>query len=303
MYNFFNNLSNPLRNTRALSESISDQGQFGTCTCHSNAKILLHNRFLFVMPISVNKDIYNDKQCNQFLNTGIDETTIKNLNSLTPEMCSSGGYDKILLFLYLFFLFSEKLKDTSKICKRNINDINYDLADLIVPDVLSHNIHLPRLEQLLIQINDKSIGFRWYEWYIEINKDNIQILFTMIDKITKQNFYVQLSTQSHALTIVGTRNRNYIIKNSWGYPEDIIPMDLTQFNLPGMDKPAIGQFISFYLPIPKGSNIFKEFGHNPSNPIVYYKLILFAREIDIYCRRFRRRGGTRRRHKTRSLIR
>lgn len=285
---------------RQITEGNSNQGRDTTCSFHANSKIILHNMFLFLVPKTTDRTLYDKNNCNAFLNTDTITTDPTLLDNLSED-CSSDGYDKILLFLYLYFLYRQETE-----CGCEIYTINKQIEDRVIPAMLEGK-HLPRLHALLDEIHVKRQRFNWVDFKCDITT-NPFLLFDIIRKITNLKFYVKLNvhvtiiekgkpTQSgHALTIIGTSGEFYIIKNSWGYQPDIIHMDLSNFKLPFQAGDAIGYAVHFYIPIPKENDILNRF-INKDNTITN-ALKLFNRSMDAYGELIRSVvGGSRKRTK------
>jgi uncharacterized protein YdeI (YjbR/CyaY-like superfamily) len=238
--------------TRQISITKSNQTSAPTCSYHSMSRLFLQNRFIFVKPLQVD-DIYDKNDCNRFLIPVEVEKT--GLDTLDDVRCSPGGYDKILLFLYIYFL----LKETDS-CKQSIGElIPRQVAALKMPDFLKstkyeHGAkHKHRLLSLLTEIKHLSSGLKWKEYSFSFNTIEEPLLFSVIQKLINLRFYVQLTCCggreiSHAVTIVGVQEGNYIIKNSWKELEDIVP-SIKFFYLKGWPTPWMGTELLIYIPI------------------------------------------------------
>jgi hypothetical protein len=232
--------------TRQVSETKSNQTSAPTCSYHSMSRLFLQNRFIFVKPLQVD-DIYDKNDCNRFLIPVEVEKT--GLDTLDDMRCSSGGYDKILLFLYIYFL----LKETDS-CKQSIGELIPRQVDAIeIPVFLKSTKHEHRLLSLLTEIKHLSSGLKWKEYNFLFNSIEEPLLFSVVQKLINLRFYVQLHCcggrdSGHAVTIVGVQEGNYIIKNSWSILVDIVP-SIKFFYLKGWSTPWMGMELLIYIPI------------------------------------------------------
>jgi hypothetical protein len=84
-----------------LSETFTNQRQEGTCAYHALAKIVVQNVFQFFIPSEVDTAKYKRNNCNRYVDFDIFNSSIA---SLSPSICSAGGYERILQFLYVYHL-------------------------------------------------------------------------------------------------------------------------------------------------------------------------------------------------------
>ena len=232
-----------LKLSRQLSETKSTQGHGNTCSFHSNTRIILQNRFLFVNPIKIDEPYILNK-CNRFLITDIKDPTFEDLNEMH---CSTGGYNKILLFLYVYHLYNQLYK-----CGTIPIDglVTSAIDKMEIPTILASSIHTERLSMLLADIHTKSSGITWQEFPFEMNDLDKDLIFEIVQKVLSLNFYIKLGLSGkiggHAVTIVSIQNNNYIIKNTWTDIEDIVP-SIKFLYLQGV--PFVGTRLTFYLPM------------------------------------------------------
>lgn len=300
---------NPNFTRSPTSEMNTNQSEGLTCSYHTNSKIILHNVFLFLLPKMVNRPLYMRNNCNKFLNTTTIADKISTLNSLSPEKCSPGGYNKILLFLYLYFLYEQVYSACDPISPGTetfTSNIESAFNDMMLPPIFNENKHLETLFLLLTEINAKRARFTWYTFVIMIKQHSTDLIFEIVRKITNLNFYVKLivswietpedgskpKTVGHALTIIGTRvdkrgRTTYVIKNSWGTPPNTIDIDLTMFRLPILKGEVSGIYLSFYLPVPNGIDVFDLFEapiQKVKNNYIDKRPDEFNEELDKYAR-------------------
>lgn len=201
---------------KSISITKSDQGEEGTCLAHACAHLIVKNVFDPLYPLKLTKkeeDIYKEHSCNDYLKTHnlIDIAMIHD--------CSIHGYDKILLFLYVYFTAYENfILKGKKIFLTPI--IKYVLQLEYIPKIFDQTFHLPRLYHLLKTIKQRMIGIK-YDTVTMTTKDPI-----LIRKILDR-FYVAINithdTLGHTSTIVGHTPNQFIIKNSWRENLDYVP--------------------------------------------------------------------------------
>jgi len=201
---------------KSISITKSDQGEEGTCLAHACAHLVVKNVFdpLYSLKLSKKEeDIYKQHSCNDYLKT-------HNLVDIAmiPD-CSIHGYDKILLFLYVYFTAYENFILKGK--KNFLTPIIKFVLHLdYIPKIFDQTFHLPRLEYLLKTIKQKMVGIK-YDTVTISTKDPL-IIRKILDR-----FYVAMNmthgTDGHTSTIVGHTPTQFIIKNSWRENLDYVP--------------------------------------------------------------------------------
>ena len=89
----------PLSRQQSIS---TNQGQVGSCMAHAFAKVVLQNVYRFVHPMNVpSREIQKFRSCFAILDTS-DELVLSHMAGLSRARCGDAGFDKILLFIYLF---------------------------------------------------------------------------------------------------------------------------------------------------------------------------------------------------------
>lgn len=206
---------------KSISITKSDQGEEGTCLAHACAHLVVKNVFDPLYPLKLSKkdeDIYKQHSCNDYLKT-------HNLLDIAmiPD-CSIRGYDKILLFLYVYFTAYENFILKGK--KNYLTPIIKFVLQLeYIPKRFDQTFHLPRLEHLLKIIKQKMIGIKYDT--VTITTSDPLIIRKILDR-----FYVAMNlihgsrghtSEGHTSTIVGHTPTQFIIKNSWREILDYVP--------------------------------------------------------------------------------
>ena len=249
---------------RRPSTSAPNQESEGTCSYHANTRLILHNRFTFLLP---RLDV-DASQCNLFLQTETVEKYEAFLSLISKDRCSPIGYEKIILFLYVYFLYKTKFT-----CGANIDDVDVELNNMQIPKIMGG--HSPQITSLLTEMNvENKLNFKWIHYFIRIHEIDPGLLFSIIKKMTDLNFYVKLGITRHAMIITRTEGNTYIVKNSWGKLEDVVDMDLRTVKING--DTYRGTSITVYIPI---SDEIVSFGRNVLLPTDYSK---FNTWIDLY---------------------
>lgn len=201
---------------KSISITKSDQGEEGTCLAHACAHLVVKNVFDPLYPLKLSKkeeDIYKEHSCNDYLKTH------KLLDIAMIPNCSIRGYDKILLFLYVYFTAYENFILKGK--KNYLTPIIKFVLQLeYIPKIFDQTFHLPRLEYLLKTIKQKMIDIKYDT--VTISTSDPLIIRKILDR-----FYVAMNlthnTMGHTSTIVGHTPTQFIIKNSWRENLDYIP--------------------------------------------------------------------------------
>jgi len=256
---------------KSISITKSDQGEEGTCLAHACAHLVVKNVFDPLYPLKLTKkeeNIYKQHSCNDYLKTH------KLLDIAMIPDCSIRGYDKILLFLYVYFTAYENFILKGK--KNYLTPIiTFVLQLKYIPKIFDQTFHLPRLEHLLKTIKQKMIGIK-YDTVTITTKDPL-----LIRKILDR-FYVAINLthegKGHTSTIVSHTPTQFIIKNSWREILDYVPykeLDSAAF-LYSNTKWKIQDYVTV-LPIYKNMNLYDGFRED-----FITDLEIEEREIELY---------------------
>jgi len=210
--------------TRKLSFTSTNQGTEGVCGRHAFSRVIIKNVFELLYPLVISTT-YQKNNCNLFLKTDDIVLNPSYIHSLTPEMCSQGGYLKILLFLHLFHLFQTHIPTVEGKPKGWLDCIQVsDLYSFLYQEVTipyinrQQTMDLTKTLKNIKQISDdRQISLVTFHFK--------EITFPDIKKITDHGLYIMLRIEdsisegehkAHFVIIVGTIDDFLLIKNSWG---------------------------------------------------------------------------------------
>jgi len=263
----------PLSIKRALSNTHTNQGEQGTCGRHAFSRVIVKNFFELILPLQAQGE--REKDCSKFLKTydialepdDESDSTLVNLEELTPQKCSFSGYIKILLFLHCFFLFQTRISTVYGRPKGwlecvQVSDLyKHFYTNIEIPKITHNQLHdLEDALHMLKTVQQKN-GISLVTFHFKnITLDNIK-------KITDRGLYIMLRIESssskrnfhgaHFVIIVGAFKDYMLIKNSWG--DDTIYK--IKFGLPfylGSYKYDILTDCSFVIPVIQKNN--EDFG-------------------------------------------
>ena len=226
-------------------QSIStNQGNKGTCMAHSFAKVLLQNIYRFVYPMTVPpSEIDNFQSCFSVLSTN-DKDMQRHLSEISRDKCGRAGYDKILLFIYLYNLVECNRSPQTQTQEENVNKQFINALQMNEPfENFFHGRNAILFGELRAIIT-KKIQVQKLNWIIvSLNNNNptpesTRILHNILVKILSLGLYVlmgmYLSEESkllrnredenppgtdvsgHAVVMVKYENGFFNITNSWG---------------------------------------------------------------------------------------
>jgi hypothetical protein len=253
LYDFSTPFLSPPRLSRQLSILKTNQETEGTCYAHTYARIILQNAISKVHPFvltQLDNQKFNKNKCNRYLKTNIiiDELT----NTLHPgmvelneELCSVPGYEKIILFLCIYFNIKTHFS-----CAQHY--ISYSMfkpltmpSEITIPKIVSD------LSRLVPPINDFLSRMHIVVVRIYVHQITPINLFYIVKQVTDLNFYVALGMHGHLATIVGTEKEKYIIKNSWSKDYDVVPINLSKIFFDDFLKADEGEDVSICIPVHK----------------------------------------------------
>jgi hypothetical protein len=228
-----------------LSETITNQRQERSCGYHASSKVIVQNVFQFFIPKKIDVGTYQASDCNRFVDFDIYKTGIE---TLTAELCSPGGYDRILQFLYVYHLIYDRLsnKETGFVAS------NANMTRDILPDIWAGKIpayfddkgrHRDHVVEMVKEVNRHRTCFDVTYTFFDITLSpktegneyefmkRHKLLFDVIKACNNRGLYIYLGIigkddeeivvegvqhTRHAVHIVSTHNGEIIFKNSWG---------------------------------------------------------------------------------------
>lgn len=219
---------------RQQSSTFTNQNPQGVCGRHVFPRVIIKNIFELLYPLPVNKN-YNVNNCNKYLATG---KTIADLNNLSKEECSQGGYIKILLFLHLFYLYQEHVptiqpNPSGWLECNQVTDIYPRLYDRPNIPNLTKQMHIFMLTNVLHDIKKKvdDLQIKLITFQLKVDAPlpgHNEALFEIIQKITREGLYLMIRVErrddakvkndhwSHFMLVTGTSDDKILLKNSWG---------------------------------------------------------------------------------------
>jgi hypothetical protein len=258
-----------------LSEIITDQRNEQSCGYHAAAKVVVQNVFQFFIPRKIVASTYKGGNCNQFVDFDIYD---KGISDLSIELCSLGGYERILQFLYVYHLIYDRVSKKGEPLKPTGSRMVYD----ILSDIWAENIpqyfddkkeHRDYLVEMVKRVNKQKIvhDLKYIHLLIEfpktflelssVDKARCKLVFDMIKTVNNKGLfmYVVLKGRNrvivngvnhtlHAVHLVATYKNEIVIKNSWG-DERVYSMQLAGSVLLNGQKEYFIERIAFVLPV------------------------------------------------------
>jgi hypothetical protein len=213
-------------NSSSVSDIFTDQRNEDSCSYHAAAKVLLQNVWQYFMPVKVDTAKFIENNCARFVDFDIYDT---NMEDLTEEMCGTGGYEKILQFLYIYYLIEDHVtrgKDAPATIGAEI--LPFIFAQKI-PNKFEASVHRPYLVDMLTKLNTAytESKLKYVEIYIDgivtsvRTKKTNQLLLDIIKKLLEKGLYIfagldEPGEEGHAVHIINVIGDEIVIKNSWG---------------------------------------------------------------------------------------
>lgn len=215
------------------SELMTDQGCQGTCASHGGAKIILQNVYLFVHPLPTNDEetlLY--KSCFDMLKTDNNY----DIDEIDPAQCSTNGYYKIILFLYLYNLVKNGRHESLDLILLfeilpPALEMSYIPFNIAIESV-NHGIAKDTFLSLRGAIKPKLSNITWVNIIMQIDSDIIKHadFVNMIKPILELELYVAANLiapdvfehNKHQVIIVSSNGNTLTLINSWGQYSNII---------------------------------------------------------------------------------
>ena len=253
----------------SLSETFTDQRKQVTCSLHVSGKIFAQNMFQFFNPTPIDKDVYVEGRCNRFVDIGELQLDV---SDLSRELCSPGGYDRILQFLYVYYLIQDRV-GVNKTSSYAINPfILQDILEVKIPTFFTESPHRPSLVEMINKFNDSYrqsnttyIARTFLRVHHYLSNETIATLFlTIIKKLISKRLYIVLTLESvlkqnnkyglHAVHAVNVIGDEIVVKNSWGESRTY-QMKLNGFLFLKDKDPNFIKDIHFYFPVTKEGGV------------------------------------------------
>jgi len=218
-----------------LSDTTTNQRNDPTCAYHVAAKLVVQNIFHYLTPSEeVDVKTFEQNQCNQFLDGAVygDDQLMQ---KLTPATCSPGGYDKILQFLYVYYLIREESNEPVAVAKNMFVSLNQVLSAIWKKNIPKFFDTLPeqkrRVHEMLheVSIAREKFGINFCVQGVSSTSQMSHHCFDIIKKSLVKGFYVGLALsrsqfspvksaehERHAVHVVSIFQDSLIVKNSWG---------------------------------------------------------------------------------------
>jgi len=98
----------------------------------------------------------------------------------------------------------------------------------------------------------RETGLTWRSILIRMNREDLatyrETIAEVIEPIVKLGLYIYMLLNNHAVVLMNAHHGHFIIKNSWGYPNDVVPYGL-DIPLRGNDKVYTLEYLELFLPM------------------------------------------------------
>ena len=223
----------------------SDQGPDGTCAYHSLAKILVQNVCTKLFDLTMNereKTIY--KKC--LADFPIE--TEEDIRPYTAEKCTEKGFISIMFFYYFYFYLK---RNGYKSLKQAIPLLDTMPARVAAVSPLDSSIFSQVAAMMIAKKRETDLT--WRSILIRMNREEDSATYRetiaeVIEPIAKLGLYIYMLLNNHAVVLMNCHHGHFVIKNSWGYPNDVVPygFDVT---LQGKDKAYSLEYLELFIPM------------------------------------------------------
>jgi hypothetical protein len=221
----------------SVSDVDTDQRSEPHCAYHALSKVIIQNVFQYFTPSPIDKGAFRANNCTRFVDFDIFKTR---MSELTRDQCSPGGYDRILQFLYIYYLIYD-LNNGKAITRDSDAEVIDKIWAQTIPKFFETSVHRPHLEEMIRKVNHaylasnlaysqiKLIRFEHIKQIkdVDVRRTCFDIILDSIKMLIGKGFYIYLGLASelqngnfehshHAVHIVNTIGNEIVIKNSWG---------------------------------------------------------------------------------------
>jgi len=221
----------------------TNQRDEDSCSHHATAKVILQNVWQYFMPVKIDRAKFIQNNCTRFVDFDIYDTSME---ELTEAECGSGGYEKIIQFLYVYYLIEEHVTRGKSSDARVAGRILPIIFSKRIPRKFDNTKHFPYLHGLLNKLNTAYTDSKLE--YVEIfiyriphgkiketvpNHQAItdrvkkmhKLLFDIIKILVEKGLYIYAVLEQddpppneprHAVHIINVIGDEVVLKNSWG---------------------------------------------------------------------------------------
>lgn len=223
----------------------SDQGPDGTCAYHTLAKILVQNVCTKLFDLTMNereKEIY--KKC--LADFPIE--TEEDIRPYTPEKCTEKGFISIMFFYYFYF-YLRRNGFKSLIQAIPLLDTMPPRAAAVSP---LDSASFSQVSAMMVA-KKREAELTWRSILIRMNREEdretyMETIREVIEPIAKLGLYIYMLLKNHAVVLMNAHHGHFIIKNSWGYDNDVVPYGF-DIRLQGKDKDYSLEYFELFLPM------------------------------------------------------
>lgn len=198
----------------------TNQRNENSCAYHASAKVLLQNVWQYLVPVRVDRAKFVENNCTRFVDFDVYDA---NMEGLTEEECGSGGYDKILQFLYLYYLIEDHVSRSSAAHRT----VGVEVLPLIfaqqIPQKFRRSTHLPHLADHLPRLVAmlRQLGAAYEASHLKFEHLDLPCdAFDVIKLVLGKGLYLYASLAAdqarHGVHIVNVIGGEIVFKNSWG---------------------------------------------------------------------------------------
>jgi hypothetical protein len=168
----------------SVSDVGTDQRSEPHCAYHALSKVIVQNVFQYFTPSTIDTDTFRANNCTRFVDFDIFKTR---MSELTRDQCSPGGYDRILQFLYIFYLIYER--NNGKGINRDSHAVVLEqLWSQTIPKFFETSVHRPHLEEMIRKVNH-AYSSSYNLSYIRIELRRIEHINRIKDDVVRRKCF------------------------------------------------------------------------------------------------------------------